>query len=164
MLSVIRKRARHPLLGVRATAMGLGLVARRPIKAGAALGRIRGEIIHDPDYSSDYAIGVADGVAIEPEAPYRYLNHSCSPNAEIVVYNEDPAQVFLEAIAPITKGAAVLIDYAWPAEDAIPCLCGTAACRGWIVDPDERHLLPEPSPADGALPAGATMGSGSLSA
>ncbi len=41
----------------------------------------------------------------------------------------------------VHAGEELTIDYGWPAEVAIPCLCGSRHCRGWIVDPDEVELL-----------------------
>ena len=40
----------------------------------------------------------------------------------------------------IYPGEEITIDYGWPAVSAIPCLCGSERCRGWIVNMEE---LPE---------------------
>jgi SET domain-containing protein len=49
----------------------------------------------------------------------------------------------MQTIRPINAGEELLIDYCWPADAAIPCRCGALGCRGWIVDPAERHLIEE---------------------
>ena len=41
--------------------------------------------------------------------------------------------VWLEILSEIALGEQMTIDYASPADEAIPCLCGAASCRGWIV-------------------------------
>jgi hypothetical protein len=89
-------------------------------------------------------------LTLEPRAPFRYLNHSCSPNCELFMYDDAEypqlaQRMFLQAIAHIEPGDELTIDYAWPADTAIPCDCGSPNCRGWIVDPVEMHLLPEPA-------------------
>ena len=47
----------------------------------------------------------------------------------------------IEAIRDIKKGDEITIDYCWPADQAIKCLCGSPHCRGWIVDLAELHLI-----------------------
>ncbi|MDR2117071.1 MAG: SET domain-containing protein-lysine N-methyltransferase [Planctomycetaceae bacterium] len=51
------------------------------------------------------------------------------------------AELWIEAIRDIMPGEELTIDYAWPADREAKCLCGSPQCRGWIVDPDELHLL-----------------------
>jgi SET domain-containing protein len=118
---------------------GLGAFALRSFASGDFIGPILGEIMADPDYGSSYAMEL-DGRALEPAAPFRFLNHSCRPNCALVTYDEkyedgtlcDPS-LWLEIISEIAPGEQMTIDYAWPVADAIPCQCGTANCRGWIV-------------------------------
>jgi hypothetical protein len=52
-------------------------------------------------------------------------------------------RLWMQTIRPINAGEELLIDYCWPADAAIPCRCGALGCRGWIVDPAERHLIEE---------------------
>ena len=52
----------------------------------------------------------------------------------------------LQTIRDIEPGGEVLIDYCWPADASIRCRCGAPNCRGWIVDPDELHLLKDRDP------------------
>jgi SET domain-containing protein len=118
---------------------GLGVFSLRPFVADDLVGPIQGEIVENPQYGSDYCIDLGDQ-SLEPLPPFRYLNHSCQPNCALVVYDEDDEQgatrissVWLEILCEIAPGEQMTIDYAWPAEAAIPCQCGTASCRGWIV-------------------------------
>ena len=162
------------------TAYGFGVFAFAFIPQGTSIARVSGDIIHDPLYSSDYCIDAGDGKVLEPAPPFCYLNHSCEPNCELMVYDEggpeesepndndciyggdegcapdgrieevddeepestaEPA-VWVEAIRDIMPNEELTIDYSWPADRAAPCLCGKPQCRGWIVDPTERDLLP----------------------
>jgi len=52
------------------------------------------------------------------------------------------AEIWVESIRDIMPNEELTIDYAWPADRAARCLCGKPQCRGWIVDPAERELLP----------------------
>lgn len=129
------------------TPLGRGLFARRRFRPQQVIGVVRGQVIDDPDYSSDYCIELNEGRGLEPAAPFRYLNHSCEPNCELFFWEaEEPApldRLWLQALRPIEPGDELTIDYAWPADTAIPCGCGAAGCRGWIVSPDELPLLPQ---------------------
>ncbi len=133
---------------IRDTHVGLGLFAGRPFGAGALLGEVLGELIDDPDYSSDYCIDLGDGYMLEPAHPFRFLNHSCDPNCELVWIESDhhddaPASVVVLSIRGVPLGEQLTIDYAWPATDAIRCGCGSPMCRGWVVDEDEIGELTE---------------------
>ena len=123
---------------------GLGVFAKRWFEPREVIGRIAGAVSDDPAYGSDYCMNLGEGMTLEPVAPFRFLNHSCQPNCDLVfVIRRDESQrivrrtMYLQALSAIAPEAELTIDYAWPAHFAIPCLCGTPACRGWIVDPDE---------------------------
>ena len=59
-------------------------------------------------------------------------------------FEEDAdAEIWVESLTDIMPNEELTIDYCWPADRAAKCLCGKAACRGWIVDPAERKLLPQ---------------------
>jgi SET domain-containing protein len=71
----------------------------------------------------------------------RFINHSCEPNAEIVV---ERGRVFIDAVADIRPGVEITYDYAYEREeeddDAVatsryPCRCGARKCRGTILLP-----------------------------
>lgn len=133
-------RARH----------GRGVFSQVAFQPDQVIGEVRGRVIDDPEYGSSYSMDLGGTLTLEPRAPFRYLNHSCSPNCELFMYEpSDDAtlvqRMFLQAIAPIGPGDELTIDYGWPAETAIPCDCSSPNCRRWIVDPTELHLLPEPA-------------------
>ena len=187
------------------TPYGLGVFAFAFIPKGTPIARVAGNIIHDPDYSSDYCIDAGDDKVLEPGPPFCYLNHSCEPNCQLTHYvreadadeSEDletgelteedmdfdcececgcidddgiyggeegnavetaeyaepdsdeqlfeddaAAEIWVEAMQDIMPNEELTIDYAWTADRAMKCLCGKPTCRGWIVDPSERELLP----------------------
>ncbi len=118
---------------------GLGVYALGCLHVHDRVGPIQGGIVEDPDYESDYCMELGKDLALEPDSPFCYLNHSCVPNCalvEIEVENEDGnlvPQLWLEIEADIALGEQMTIDYGWPASAAIHCSCGHPACRGWIV-------------------------------
>jgi uncharacterized protein len=130
---------------------GKGVFARKDIPKGTTIGRVEGQVIDDPNYASAYCIDLGSSLSLEPRAPFRFLNHCCTPNSQLcvqdVVYDDGspaPAEVTVEALQDIPKGAEVTIDYHWAAYGAIKCLCGSPGCRGWIVAEEELHLVKKP--------------------
>jgi SET domain-containing protein len=127
---------------VRSTAVGKGLFAAKQFRKGQILGEVLGEIIVNENYDSRYCIELSDTHVLEPEAPFRLMNHSCHPNCELFSWEPDETgdeshRIFVAALRTIRPGDELTIDYAWPATAAIPCLCKAEGCRGWIVDPGE---------------------------
>jgi uncharacterized protein len=127
---------------------GRGVFARGKFRRGEVIAEIRGDIIADQDYWSAYCIDLGGGEVLEPGIPFRFLNHSCRPNCTLVNYSVwDEATgvqqhaTRLKALVPIESGEQLTIDYAWPPACAIPCLCGSENCRGWIVAEDQLDRL-----------------------
>jgi uncharacterized protein len=132
---------------------GKGVFAASDLPSGLELGEVAGRVIDDAEYVSSYCIDLGGTLSLEPRAPFRYLNHSCEPNCQLVhqlteFEDGSPPQpsIYVETLKPIPAGAELTIDYSWSADGAIPCLCGAASCRGWVVDPAELHLLAPKKP------------------
>lgn len=130
---------------------GLGVFAVRSFKRGDQIGPIEGTIVEDGQYGSDYCMELGTDGAIEPDAPFRFLNHCCCPNCALVEFefeSEDGTTVepelWVEAETRIEAGEELTIDYAWPAKSAIPCSCGSKECRGWIVAEKELAQVARP--------------------
>jgi hypothetical protein len=133
---------------VRVTRIGRGVFARLGFGEETMIAEIKGRVIHDPDYASDTCMDLGDGMTLEAFAPFRFLNHSCEPNCELVVMDElDDEDRFqrrymsLYTLRTIQPGEELTIDYAWCAEAAIKCRCRTASCRGWVVAKEELEEL-----------------------
>lgn len=154
----MRSPIRHPadpatrVVRVETATVGRGVFARRRLPAGFVVGEIRGRVMDGHPADPQYCMELGSGRILEPGPPFRFLNHSCDPNCELFYWepHDDPTQedrLWLQTIRPIHTGEELLIDYRWPADAAIPCQCGTPACRGWVVDPEELHLLAARLPA-----------------
>ena len=139
----------HQTVRVAEAAYGFGVFAEETFPAGAVVGYLEGQLIEDEAHSSDYCIDLG-AVALEPDPPFRFINHSCEPNCELYVLEEEDVttgaihqEVCVETLYDVLPGEELTIDYGWPAAAAIPCGCTSPNCRGWIVAEEELHLLPE---------------------
>lgn len=60
----------------------------------------------------------------------RYVNHSCSPNTYLRVFNH---HVEFYALRDIAQGEELTCDYGETHhEGTLPCKCGSPGCRGFI--------------------------------
>ena len=94
-----------------------------------------------------YCMELGEAGCIEPDAPFRFLNHSCQPNCCLLEFEVvRPSGALLRELWPsveitIEPGEQMTIDYGWPAEHAIPCHCGSPTCRQWIVAAEELQQV-----------------------
>lgn len=133
---------------VRDVPHGVGLFATRAVDAGALILEIEGRVQPTP---TRYSIQLDAGSHIEADAaladdamrtmhPWRFLNHSCDPNARV-------EGTRLLAARPILAGEEITFDYnTTEARMAVPfdCLCGTDRCVGTVrgfehLRDDQRH-------------------------
>lgn len=130
----LRKRIK-----VKKTIVGRGVFARRAIAADAVIGEITGKIM-GTDFESNYCMDLDGQAVLEPASPFRFLNHSCDPNCQLVLWKRHKVnghkirRLWLQARRDVAAGEELTIDYAWPEEAAVPCRCGAAGCRGWVVE------------------------------
>lgn len=125
---------------IRKTPVGKGLFATKSYRKNQTIGQMTGDIINDDNYDPDYVVDLGKLGVLEPHAPFRFLNHCCEPNAALIEYEGDSKEaptMWVEALRTIHPGDQITIDYAWPADAAIPCLCGAKKCRGWVVGESE---------------------------
>ena len=130
---------------------GRGVFAQKRFEQDDVIGRIRGEMVDDPGHEAKYVMEMDNDQFTVPKAPFRYVNHSCDPSAEIFMWDDDPVDpltdsrpLFVAARRTILPGEELSIDYAWPAHFAIRCGCSAEQCRGWIVAPEEAHEMKNP--------------------
>lgn len=138
---------RHTELGIsiRKTSVGKGLFARKRFRKSQVIGQMQGRLIDDGDYDPCYVVDMGKFGVLDPKAPFRYLNHSCEPNAALVEYpapsRKEPSTMWVEATRTIREGDQITIDYGWPADAAIRCQCGSPNCRGWVVDASQVKII-----------------------
>ena len=123
---------------VKRTILGKGVFAKRSFKPDKIVGEICGDIMSS-DFESDYCMHLDRKTVLEPARPFRFLNHNCTPNCELLLWKRRKGggkrvrRLWLRTIRRVKKGEQLTIDYAWPADAAIPCLCTSERCRKWIV-------------------------------
>jgi hypothetical protein len=140
------RRGRRPkhIVSIGRTTVGKGIFARKNIRQDEIVGEIEGVLIADASYGSDYCFKLGEQYRLEPEPPFRYVNHSCDPNCEfdwLEVAKHGGLSVtrraFLIALKDIRRGEQLTIDYNWSASATMLCRCNSPNCRGWIVDEDQ---------------------------
>jgi SET domain-containing protein len=137
-----------PLIQVsirKTAAKGRGVFARKTFRKNQAIGEMRGKLGDHENCDPAYCVDLGDYGTLDPYAPFRCLNHSCEPNCELIEYEANskkgPPRIFVHARKTVREGDELTIDYGWPAYAAIPCVCGSARCRGWIVAKRELKLV-----------------------
>lgn len=135
---------------IRSSIHGYGVFATRDFEVGELITYVDGVTYAEEDLGDDtYALWIDDGVYMDMVDQTRWTNHSCEPNAEIEgeVGADGEAWARVRCIRPIRAGDELTYDYAFSLEQAEPCSCGAATCRGLIVD--ARELPPDRRAAGG---------------
>jgi hypothetical protein len=131
---------------VKKTSVGRGVFARQGFAADAVIGEITGQVM-DTGFESNYCMDLDGKAILEPGWPFRFLNHSCEPNCQLILWKfqrlkgQKIRRLWLSATRDVVAGEELTIDYAWPADAAVRCLCGADSCRGWVVDETELRRL-----------------------
>ena len=136
---------------------GYGVVTTRTFAAGELVCFGDGVLYKaDAEFDDTYALilpaesafgGVDEVVFWDLACQTRWFNHSCDPNSEVCSkWDADEATMRAWWIAKrnIEIGEEITYDYAFAAEVAEPCACGTLRCRGLIVDEDPAELVKLP--------------------
>ena len=117
---------------------GQGVFAAEPIPGRVKIGEIRGEsvTVEEARIRATRAerimiVELSPKKAIDfsrsPD-PMRYTNHSCQPNAKLVIAN---GRVEFFSLKKIAAGAEITVDYGETHHDGqLPRRCGAPGCRG----------------------------------
>ncbi len=122
---------------VRSPIDGYGVVAAKAFAEGELIAEIEGIAWRDGDGVDDrYSLWIEDGLYFDMVDQTRFINHSCDPNAYVDAGITDDGQAWAKIIAlrPIAIGEELSYDYAFPPDLAEPCRCGSAVCRGLIIE------------------------------
>ena len=133
---------------VRRSDRGQGLFANATLRPGDAILELRGTVVPAP---SRWSIQIArdrhieprvreDGT-VDPDAEWRFLNHSCRPSTVI-----DTVDLTVRAATPLEPGDELTFDYLTTEllmAEPFACACGAEGCYGVVsgfVDlPPERR-------------------------
>ncbi len=147
---VLHSGARMPAIdGLRVSRSkihGYGVFATRDFKEGDIVADVDGVALRLEEVEDDeYTLWITDELYFDMVDQTRWINHCCDPNAGVDtdVDAEGRVSAWIVALADIASGAEITYDYAFAEKHAIPCRCGSARCRGLIIDPDllEEHQL-----------------------
>ena len=122
---------------VAPTRNGLGLVAAKPFRPNQTIIKIVGRVVdaavlwNKGGSFADNCIRFGPETYLDPgDAPGRFLNHSCEPNAGI---RKTSNQLFLFAAQSIGAGEEIAFDYSTTLGDddiwTMRCNCGRKSCR-----------------------------------
>ncbi len=131
---------------------GKGAFATRRILKGERLIQYTGERISQDEADSRYPdipgashhtflFTLDDDTVLDAAKggnPSRFINHSCDPNCEAVIEDE---QIWIYALKNIADGTELVYDYRFILEERhspaakrrYPCRCGAKNCRGTIL-------------------------------
>lgn len=97
--------------------------------------------LHSKETGSVYIFELNKNYDIDGSPEYnkaRYINHSCDPNCEVDIVNN---QIWISSIKNIKKGAELTYDYgyAFDKDDYKDhtCFCNSKKCIGYIISQDD---------------------------
>ena len=140
------------LLEVRTSGVhGRGVFAKRQIPANTRIIEYTGErkpwadVADDSDDPRTFLFGLKNGKDVIDPAKggneAQWINHSCDPNCEAI---EERGCVFIYSLRDLRPGEELFYDYQLEideprtkeAEQESACHCGSANCRGTMLDMD----------------------------
>jgi uncharacterized protein len=116
--------------------IGMGVFAARPFKKGELVLRPTGKIVAE---QTIFSIQIDWDRHLDPNAPAKYLNHSCDPNLGVKTASDGLPDFY--ALRDIQVGEQILFDYAMTEfthysrtdlkqDFDLTCHCGSPICRG----------------------------------
>ena len=129
---------------------GQGLFATRAFSPGEIIAPYLGKVltarpVKSPESSATYILEIKPGLWIDGadiQNPARSANHSCEPNAELVM-SETGTFANLRATSQIIPGDEISFDYGFSLSESLfnPCTCGKMSCPGKIIAEPLRPAL-----------------------
>ena len=120
-----------PLSGlrvVRSAIDGYGVVATRAFAANELLAEVDGVAWREGENVDDkYSLWVDEGLYFDMVDQTRWINHSCDPNADVLVVGPT---MLIVALREIAAGEEITVDYLNSFElDHSICKCRATSCR-----------------------------------
>lgn len=128
---------------VRTSPTGRGVFATAPIPANQLLIQYTGPLLrYEQTTPQTLALQIGPNLYMgESTGPDDFVNHSCNPNAAIIINGTD---VKLISLRSIDAGEQITFDYSTTMDEddfEFDCLCNSPNCRRRIRD--FKHLPPE---------------------
>lgn len=132
---------------------GIGVFAKKLIPKGTRIFEYKGLRVSKTDLATDlvkgltsmvYVMNLNETTAIDGERggnDARFINHSCTPNCEVLYFDENP---YIYAMEEIHEGEELNFDYKLgfyedvklsieEKKERFPCNCGSRDCRGTLL-------------------------------
>lgn len=132
---------------------GIGVFAKKTIPKGTRIFEYKGLRVSKADLATDlvkgltsmvYVMNLNETTAIDGERggnDARFINHSCTPNCEVLYFDENP---YIYAMEEIYEGEELNFDYKLgfyedvklsieEKKERFPCNCGSRDCRGTLL-------------------------------
>lgn len=127
-------------LSIRSGVSGRGVFAEEPIPGGDHLLRFSGPLLrYEQTTPQTLAVQIGPELYLGASGgPDDCVNHSCDPNAGLVI---DGLAVNLISLRDIAPGEEICFDYSTTMDEddfEMTCLCGHPHCRGLVRD--FKHL------------------------
>lgn len=126
---------------VRESSNGKGVFAKRNFRKGETIIQFHGErltreeLLFAIDDGDSHYMQIGKGVYLGPSGSVDdFFNHSCDPNAGVIIEKEN---AFLVAIKTIPKNTEVTFDYSTTMDDdweEMECNCNRSRCRKYVRD------------------------------
>ena len=117
----------------KSTIHGRGIFADEDMREGERIQYIDGPLVKKTIRSKKESESIKNWIGVDKDtwidtrkSPFRFINHSCFPNAAIT------GKKTLVALCDIKKDAEITIDYSMTDADpywSFSCACGAKACR-----------------------------------
>ena len=127
-------------LSIRTGVHGRGVFAEQPIPAGSVILPFTGPFLRKNQTTAEtYALQIGPDLYIGASGgPDDCVNHSCDPNAGMIIRGTTATLI---AIRDITPNEEIFFDYSTTLDEddfEFTCYCGSPSCRGLIRD--GKHL------------------------
>ena len=129
---------------------GQGLFATRGFSPGEIIAPYLGKVftarpVKSSESAATYILEIKPGLWLDGsdiQNPARSANHSCEPNAELVI-NETETFANLRAASDILAGDEITFDYGFSLSESLfnLCTCGKMSCLGKIIAEPLRPAL-----------------------
>ena len=110
----------------------------KPIAVGSALLEVHGLVVSAPgrytlQVAADKHVAPPEGLSLDQEPErylWRFLNHSCRPNARLQIRD---GRIEFYALRAIVPGEEITVNYGETHhEGTLACRCGAPGCIGWL--------------------------------
>ncbi len=122
---------------------GKGIFAGKNFKRGEKIAEVKGDLLTEKEYDNliteqekDHSLQISKKLYLFPKIgdPLDFINHSCAPNAGVLITNNEAILIAIKDIYPKDE---ITFDYSTTMDEdyfELNCNCGSQNCKGRIRD------------------------------